>query len=69
MEVGESVGAVGPEVADAGEEVLHAGVVPPGRGEVQRRVAERESFMRSINLPEKFSQPRAKLCSGPLLVD
>ena len=43
MEVGEAVGAVGPEVVDAGEEVLHAGVVTPGRGEVERRVAGRES--------------------------
>ena len=40
VEVGEAAGALGPELADEGEEVFHAGVVPPGRGQVQRSVAE-----------------------------
>ena len=52
MEVGESVGAIGPEVVDAGEEILHAGVVPPGRGEVERRVAGRESCAGSTCLKD-----------------
>ena len=39
MEVGESIGAVGSEVVGAREEVLDAGVVSPGGGEVERRVA------------------------------
>ena len=39
VEVGEAAGALGPELADEVEEVFHAGVVPAGRGEVQRRVA------------------------------
>ena len=43
MEVGESVGtavaAAGSEVVGAREEVLDAGVVSPGGGEVERRVA------------------------------